>query len=200
MRSPICVMSTVATLAMLGSSACGALPGLFATPTPTATLTPLPTFTPLPTITSTPAPTLTRTPSGSPTPTTQPKIVAAKRADVVGRWSSPLSDQTIRIEFRPDGSFDLDVVEILNRPGDVYHVQEGIFRFTGGNLILDADYCHTYQLVAGVYAYFHCQGTFKVYSTYRGETPVVLSFVRVTDPFLERGTWFDGRNFGPAEQ
>lgn len=119
---------------------------------------------------------------------------------MVGVWKARLRDQTIRIEFRPDGTFDLDVVDVVGYPGAVANIQDGIFRFTGGNLILDADYCHTYQLVAGGYAYFRCQGTFKVYSTYRGETPVVLLFVRVTDPFLERGTWFDNRNFGPAQQ
>jgi hypothetical protein len=181
--------------------ACGSIPGSFATPTPTATLKPVPTPSP-PTITPSPAPTLTRTPAGPPTPTNQPRIVAEKRADVVGIWGTQLSDRAIRIEFRPDGTFDFDVVGPPGAPAhELVHVQEGIFRFVGENLILDSDRCAKMDPATKSYLYFRCQGTYKVYSISRGETPVLLSFVRVgVDPFVSRGNWFNNRTFGPARQ
>ncbi len=69
MQSRICLISMVISTAILGSSACGAVPGLMATPTPTSTLTPVP-----PTITPTPLPTSTHTPLPTNTPHPTPKL------------------------------------------------------------------------------------------------------------------------------
>ncbi len=196
MHSRIWIISLALSTGILTLSACGAVPGLPATPSPTSTLTPLPPTAP-PTVTPSPHPTLTRTPSGLPTATNQPRITAGKTADVVGIWKAQVPDQAIRIEFRPDGTFDLDAI---TGPGTVYHIQDGVFRFAGGNLLLDADDCNNYKGPVAGYEYFHCQSTYKVYSTYRGEVPVVLSFVLVKDPFVERATWFDGRAFYPPKK
>lgn len=154
-----------------------------ATQAPTAT--PVPRATPVP---PSPAPTPRPSPTMSSGPPVQAPVPARAPADVIGFWKTHVSGANVDVtlEFRPDGTFNLDEIGASGRPVDKF---DGAYSVSEGQLILDADRCNKW-IAAGQVEFFHCQGIYKVSSSYQGDIPVKLRFVLIEDGDPERAGWF----------
>jgi len=114
-------------------------------------------------------------------------------ADVIGFWKTRIkgANVDVTVEFRPDGTFDLNEIGASGHPVDKF---DGSYSVSKGQLILDADRCNRW-IAAGQVEFFHCQGIYKVSSSYRGDTPAQLRFVLVEDGDQERAHWFMDQTF-----
>jgi hypothetical protein len=150
--------------------------------------TPVPSLTPVP---PSPAPTPRPSPTMSSGPPVKAPVPAHAPADVIGFWKThyPAANIDLTLEFRPDGTFDLNEIGASGHPVDKF---EGTYNVSDGQLILDADRCNKW-IAAGQVEYFHCQGIYEVYSSLQGDTPVKLRFVLIEDGDPERAGWFMDR-------
>jgi hypothetical protein len=113
----------------------------------------------------------------TPTATFQPEIRATKPDDVLGVWLLHVVGQGGLVRFDTDFTFKADnTYDIFDTTGGM-HIEGGTYRFVGGNLVLDSDECY----VNATATFFHCVGTYTVYSTKQGDVNVRLRFVTVDD-------------------
>jgi hypothetical protein len=124
------------------------------------------------TATSPPAPT------AAATTTPLPEKVATSPGDIAGAWLLHVNGVGGMVKFDTTFLIKLDGTYTIDDITGGMHIEAGTYSFAGETLVLDSDECYRYTPTV---EFFHCVGTYTVFSTIQGTVPVRLRFVRIDD-------------------
>ena len=106
-----------------------------------------------------------------------PEKVATSPGDVTGAWLLRVNGVGGMAKFDATFLINLDGTYTIDDTGGM-HIEAGTYSFAGETLVLNSDECYRYAPTA---EFFHCVGTYTVFSTLQGTVPVRLRFVPIDD-------------------